>query len=46
MWLEAFRAWHEVAGGLPVRITVVLEGEEEVGSPNLGGAIPARPCAR
>jgi acetylornithine deacetylase/succinyl-diaminopimelate desuccinylase-like protein len=35
MWLEAFRAWHEVAGGPPARITVVLEGEEEVGSVNL-----------
>jgi acetylornithine deacetylase/succinyl-diaminopimelate desuccinylase-like protein len=35
LWLEAFRAWHHVSGGLPARITVVLEGEEEVGSPNL-----------
>jgi acetylornithine deacetylase/succinyl-diaminopimelate desuccinylase-like protein len=35
MWLDAFRAWHAVAGGPPARITVVLEGEEEVGSPNL-----------
>ncbi len=35
MWLEALRAWHEVAGGLPATITVVLEGEEEVGSANL-----------
>jgi acetylornithine deacetylase/succinyl-diaminopimelate desuccinylase-like protein len=35
LWLEAFRAWHTVTGGLPARITVVLEGEEEVGSPNL-----------
>jgi acetylornithine deacetylase/succinyl-diaminopimelate desuccinylase-like protein len=35
MWLEAFRAWHEIAGGPPARITVVLEGEEEVGSVNL-----------
>ena len=35
MWLEAMRAWHEAAGGLPARITVVLEGEEEVGSVNL-----------
>jgi acetylornithine deacetylase/succinyl-diaminopimelate desuccinylase-like protein len=35
MWLDAFRAWHDVAGGPPARITVVLEGEEEVGSPNL-----------
>ena len=35
MWLEALRAWHTIAGGPPVRVTVVLEGEEEVGSPNL-----------
>ncbi len=35
MWLEALRAWHDVAGGPPSRVTVLLEGEEEVGSPNL-----------
>jgi len=35
MWLEAFRAWHNVAGGPPARITVLLEGEEEVGTENL-----------
>ena len=35
MWLEALRAWHEVAGGPPARVTVLLEGEEEVGSPSL-----------
>jgi acetylornithine deacetylase/succinyl-diaminopimelate desuccinylase-like protein len=35
MWLEAFRAWHDVAGGVPCRITVLLEGEEEVGTANL-----------
>jgi acetylornithine deacetylase/succinyl-diaminopimelate desuccinylase-like protein len=35
MWLEALRAWHEVAGGPPCRITVLLEGEEEVGTDNL-----------
>jgi acetylornithine deacetylase/succinyl-diaminopimelate desuccinylase-like protein len=35
MWLEAFRAWHAVAGGPPCRITVLLEGEEEVGTDNL-----------
>jgi acetylornithine deacetylase/succinyl-diaminopimelate desuccinylase-like protein len=35
MWLEALRAWHEVAGGPPACITIVLEGEEEVGSVNL-----------
>jgi acetylornithine deacetylase/succinyl-diaminopimelate desuccinylase-like protein len=35
MWLEAFRAWRAIAGRLPVRITVLLEGEEETGSPSL-----------
>jgi acetylornithine deacetylase/succinyl-diaminopimelate desuccinylase-like protein len=35
MWLEAFRAWHDIAGGPPGRITVLLEGEEEVGTENL-----------
>jgi acetylornithine deacetylase/succinyl-diaminopimelate desuccinylase-like protein len=35
MWLEAFRAWHETAGGPPARITVLVEGEEEVGTANL-----------
>lgn len=36
MWLEAFRAYHALAGTLPVRVTVLIEGEEEVGSPHLG----------
>ena len=35
MFVEALRAWHEVGGGIPARITIVLEGEEEVGSVNL-----------
>ena len=35
MWLEAFRAWRTVAGKLPARVTVLLEGEEETGSPSL-----------
>jgi acetylornithine deacetylase/succinyl-diaminopimelate desuccinylase-like protein len=34
-WLEAMRAWQEVHGALPVRVTVFLEGEEESGSPSL-----------
>jgi acetylornithine deacetylase/succinyl-diaminopimelate desuccinylase-like protein len=34
-WLEAMRAWHEVHGTLPVRVTAFLEGEEESGSPSL-----------
>ena len=35
MWLAAFRAWHDATGGMPVRITAVIEGEEEIGSPHL-----------
>ena len=35
MWFEALRAWHAEHGGLPVAVTVLLEGEEEVGSRNL-----------
>ncbi len=35
MWLEALRAWHAAYGTLPIRVTALIEGEEEVGSPNL-----------
>jgi acetylornithine deacetylase/succinyl-diaminopimelate desuccinylase-like protein len=35
MWLAAFRAWHQATGTLPLPITVVIEGEEEIGSTNL-----------
>ncbi len=35
MWLGALRAWVEETGSLPVRATVLVEGEEEIGSPNL-----------
>lgn len=35
MWVEALRAWHAEHGDLPVAATVLLEGEEEVGSRNL-----------
>ncbi|MBW8271239.1 dipeptidase [Caldovatus aquaticus] len=34
-WLEALRAHHALAGTIPVRATILVEGEEEVGSPNL-----------
>jgi acetylornithine deacetylase/succinyl-diaminopimelate desuccinylase-like protein len=34
-WLEAMRAWREVHGTLPIKVTVFLEGEEESGSPSL-----------
>ena len=35
MFIEALRAWKEAAGAIPARITVLIEGEEEVGSINL-----------
>ncbi len=34
-FLEAFRGWHKIHGTLPVKITVMIEGEEETGSPSL-----------
>ena len=34
-WLEALRFWHDTQGGPPCRITVMVEGEEEVGSKHL-----------
>jgi acetylornithine deacetylase/succinyl-diaminopimelate desuccinylase-like protein len=34
MWLAAFRAWHDQTGTLPCRITVLIEGEEEISSVN------------
>ena len=40
-WLEALRFWHEVAGGPPCRVTVLVEGEEEIGSRNLSEFLEA-----
>lgn len=34
-FLEACRAWRDVNGCLPLSVTVLLEGEEESGSPSL-----------
>ncbi len=34
-FLEALRAWHAVHGEIPVRMTILIEGEEESGSVNL-----------
>lgn len=36
-FLEACRAWKDVTGRLPIRVSVLLEGEEESGSPSLPG---------
>ncbi len=41
LWLEALRAWKAATGSLPVRATVLIEGEEEIGSPNLEAFIAA-----
>ncbi|MBV8914853.1 MAG: dipeptidase [Acetobacteraceae bacterium] len=41
LWLEALRAWHQETGSLPVQVTALIEGEEEVGSPNLEAFISA-----
>ena len=37
-WLAALRAWHEAAGGPPLPISLLVEGEEEAGS---GGFVEA-----
>ncbi|MGI9406526.1 MAG: M20/M25/M40 family metallo-hydrolase, partial [Hyphomicrobiaceae bacterium] len=40
-FLEACRAWKDVTGHLPVSVTVLLEGEEESGSPSLAPFLEA-----
>lgn len=42
LWLEALRAWIAVHGAPPMRVTVLIEGEEEIGSPNLDAVLTAR----
>lgn len=34
-FLEAMRAWHTTTGAVPMKVTILLEGEEESGSSNL-----------
>lgn len=40
--LLGLRALHEVSGSLPCRVTVLLDGEEEIGSPSLAEALLRR----
>ena len=40
-FVEAVRAYKEIKGGLPVRISILFEGEEESGSPSLKPFIEA-----
>ncbi|MDQ2802752.1 MAG: M20/M25/M40 family metallo-hydrolase, partial [Pseudomonadota bacterium] len=39
LWMEALRAWISVHGMPPAAITVLVEGEEEIGSPNLDAVL-------
>lgn len=41
--LAAIRAWFAVAGALPCNVRLVIEGEEEIGSPNLERYMDAFP---
>src|SRR5262249_52683056 len=41
-FLEAFRAWKEVHGSLPVSFMLLIEGEEERGSASLPGFLMER----
>ncbi|HQZ12942.1 MAG TPA: M20/M25/M40 family metallo-hydrolase [Devosia sp.] len=40
-FVEACRAWRATTGKLPIRVTIVSEGEEESGGKNLPGALEA-----
>ncbi len=37
--IAAIRAWLETSGSLPVNVKVLLDGEEEIGSPNLDATV-------
>ena len=42
-FVEACRAWKAVAGKLPIRVSILLEGEEESGGVNLPPFLEAQP---
>jgi len=44
-WLVAFEAWLKEAGELPCNVKLLIEGEEEIGSPNLERFMDAYPDA-
>lgn len=39
--LAALQAWKEINQGFPCQVSILLEGEEEIGSPNLMGVVRA-----
>ncbi len=40
--LAALMAWKEINAGFPCRVTVIIEGEEEIGSPHLMEVVAAK----
>ncbi len=42
VYLAAIRAWLDARGALPVNLKLVVEGEEEIGSPHLGEFLAAQ----
>ena len=40
--LKAAEAWLKTAGGLPINVKVLIEGEEEIGGKNLGAFVAER----